>query len=109
MKHTQYRKKIHVHGKRWFNRNKGHTYHSAEITVDDKPVEGIGYSYVYGQQYLYSALEKLASSRIIPPPEHTMSPNYYAEKHGINITHEVEDVNRKKDLKSVDNMYGILA
>ena len=89
---------ITVIGRRWFNRGPGNTYHSAQIIVDGKHVDGIHFCYGYGDQYLYSAFAKLRELGLVTDMENTEAPWRWAEDHGILLTYSVSDVPRKKDL-----------
>ena len=95
-------KTITIVGRRWFNRNKGSTYHSAEIIVDGRHVEGVEYAYGYGDQYLYNAFYKLEKLGLITPMERGNgsheSPWRWAERQGVVLTYSASDVSRKKDL-----------
>lgn len=92
---------IHVEGRRWFNRGSGNTYHSAAITVDGKPVEGVPRSYGYGDMYLQNAADKLERLGIVRSKvgdEVHRSLWRWAQAHGVKFTYDVTDVPRKRDL-----------
>lgn len=93
---------ITILGRRWFRKGPGNTYHSAEITVDGEPVEGIDYASGYGEQYLYNAFYKLEKLGLITPMERSgmmhESPWRWAERNHVKLTYSVVDVARKKDL-----------
>ncbi len=88
---------ITIIGRRWFQRGPGNTYHSARIIIDGAEVEGVGFAYGYGDQYLYSAFEKIAP--LLPTPLDTHeAPWRWAERNNVALTYSVSDVARKKDL-----------
>ena len=87
-------------GRRWFNRNKGSTYHSCEIVLDGKHIHKIDYAYGYGNQYEWDAWQWLQANGYAPGRESNgrESPWTYCERMGIIYTQTVTDVPRKKDL-----------
>ena len=91
-------KTITIIGRRWFQKTYGNTYHSAQIVVDGKEVEGIYFAYGYGDQYLHNAFRKLQALNLIPSVESSESPWYWAQQNGVSLTYTVTDVQRKKDL-----------
>lgn len=92
-------KTLTILGRRWFQRGPGNTYHSATIIVDGVQVEGVGYAYGYGDQYLYSAFAKLQALGLLDPPlPANEAPWRWAERNQVLLTYSVTDVARKKDL-----------
>jgi hypothetical protein len=85
-------------GRRWFNRTKGHTYHSVEIIVDGKHVSRIPYCQGYGEQYEWNAFAWLEANGYLPGREHNEPPFSYCQRHCINYTKTVTEVQRKQDL-----------
>jgi len=52
---------------KWFDKVNGNTYHSCQITrIDDGAVLCCQFQYGYGEQYRYTALEKMAESGWLP-------------------------------------------
>lgn len=90
---------ITVVGRRWFQKGPGNTYHSAEIYLDDVKVEGIGFAYGYGSQYLDNAFVKLQKDELITP---VISENEsflsWAKRNNVKLIYSCTDVQRKKDL-----------
>lgn len=93
--------KIHIEGRRWFQKTYGNTYHTCSIEIDGEtyytPKE-----YGYGDQYLETALSWLEANgyiekREIHPNGCTRIPNWQFTKDN-NITYRVSDVSREKDL-----------
>lgn len=96
-------KTIHIHGRRWFDRRNGNTYHSVNVWIDGKLVHRTAFTYGYGRQYLWTATEALNRAGFLPGRETYGNGNgeslwRYCEKHGITLVDEVDDVQRKKDL-----------
>jgi len=73
---------IEIHGKRWFQKTYGNTYHTARIYVGDELVVTTPIHYGYGDQYLQTAKEWLQR-------------NGYT---GDITVYSAIDVDRKKDL-----------
>lgn len=90
--------KVHIQGKKWFDPVNGNTYHTAEIHINGVPKFKTERTYGYGNQYVWSGLQKLAEEgyipSIIPANPHTLR-NFLGED---NFTYDEENVNRKKDL-----------
>lgn len=96
--------KFQIHGKRWFSKTYGNTYHSVRIydVENNKVLSYIPFEYGYDDQALETGLEWLAANGYI-----TRTPNNHggyneqgtrwAREEG-NILYTVEDVKRKKDL-----------
>lgn len=92
-----------IHGRRWFQRGPGNTYHSAEIIVDGKTVHKIDFRYGYGDQYLYNAFDWLENNGYIERLPRNSSnvpeaPWRWAERVGVTLNYSATDVQRKKDL-----------
>lgn len=97
-------KAIHVKGNRWFQAIYGNTYHKAYISVliDDvwQDIGETNIQYGYGDQYLISAGEWLIKNGYI---ESDQNEGYYLTRlnmldAGLQLTYEVVDVKRKRDL-----------
>lgn len=87
---------IEIHGKRWFQKTYGNTYHTAEIFIDGKYIITTPIKYGNGDQYLQTGYRWLqfmgyvgANIRLF-----TDSPISSA----IRATSSVIDVPRKRDL-----------
>lgn len=94
---------IHIHGRRWFERTNGNTYHTCDIWVDGEHVHKIPFQYGYGSQYEWSAAEWLENNGYMPGRSHHANGGgdslcRYCDEHGIKCVTEVDDVPRKKDL-----------
>ncbi len=50
--------KVEIHGKKWFQKSYGNTYHSVNLVVNDKAYY-IPFTYGYGEHYVHTAFEKL--------------------------------------------------
>jgi|OpeIllAssembly_1097287.scaffolds.fasta_scaffold40033_2 hypothetical protein len=88
---------IRVLGKRWYQRGPGNTYHSAYIWINNKLVHVIPYAYGYGDQYLWNAFDWLYSHGFVEKTENE-PPWVVAERMGIHLDYEAQDVRRKLDL-----------
>lgn len=96
-------KAIHIHGRRWFDKVNGNTYHTATIYVDGELVHKIPFSYGYDDHYIQSATEWLDANGYLPDIEHydnggTESFWQYCDRNNIKKVTEVDDLPRKKDL-----------
>ncbi len=94
---------IHIHGKRWFQRSYGNTYHSYAIWIDGKHAVKVAGLYGYGEMYLQNATKWLEDNGYLPGLEHyDFGGNEaiwrYCERKNINLVREVTDVEREKDL-----------
>jgi hypothetical protein len=88
-------KKIEIVGRRWFNKNKGSTYHSVIAWVDNVEVVNVPYSYGYGSQYFDTAWDQLVKLGIVPQVK---APHVWAQENGIILVYFANNVTRKKDL-----------
>lgn len=92
-------KQLIITGRRWFQKSCGNTYHSAEIFVDGKQIEGVSYAYGYGNHYLTTALKKLQEQGFLKDMDESKKSLWrYCEDNGIDFYYNVSDVGRKKDL-----------
>lgn len=91
-------KQLTIIGRRWFQKSCGNTYHSAEIFVDGKQIEGISCKYGYGSSYLQSALAKLQAQGYLKDMDSSKSLWRYCEENVIIFVDSVTNVQRKKDL-----------
>lgn len=94
---------ITIHGKRWFQRSYGNTYHSVLVEIDGKTVWNSGQHYGYGDQYLQTAFDWLDQSGLVPPRKAYANGGHealwqWAERHGITYSNVVSDVARERDL-----------
>lgn len=94
---------IHIHGRKWFERTNGNTYHSVTVWVDGEQVFREPYTYGYGDQYRQTATDWLRKSEYLPglevyPSGCTESLSGYCDRQNINFVDEVDEVARKKDL-----------
>lgn len=91
-------KKVHVVGRRWFQKTYGNTYHSVEIYVNNSFVHKIEFTYGYGEQYEWNAFAWLTSNGYAKPCDKGNSPWRYFSENGIEYDKTVYDVKRKRDL-----------
>jgi hypothetical protein len=82
------KKVTHISGKRWFQKTYGNTYHTTTLHYDDGSSRHCGPTYGYGDSYLQTAYEMMGL-----PYAGTRS-----LRENLNITYDVADVERKKDL-----------
>lgn len=90
-------KTVTVHGRRWFRRGPGTTYHSAQIFINGKLVHEIPYAYGYSDDYLWNAFRWLEKNGYIDKTENE-PPWVTAEREGFKLDYDVIDVPRKRDL-----------
>jgi len=109
--------KLHIEGRRWFQRGPGNTYHSVRIFKDGALLVCLPYQYGYGEQFLQTALDWLRANAHIPDvcdgckvsrTEHapdSQSGHFFHPAYGtlylretLGSTYSVIDVDRKKDL-----------
>ena len=78
----------HIHGRRWFQRSYGNTYHTTTLFYDDGSQMTSPRQYGYGDHYLQTGFEMMG----LP----------YAGTRGLreelNITYDVTDVHTQKEL-----------
>jgi len=96
-------KVLHIHGRRWFGRTNGNTYHSVSIWIDGKFKVKISGVYGYGEQYLQTAIAWLEKNELLPDLEHYDNGAneaiwQYCERKNIDLVYYADDVTRKKDL-----------
>lgn len=84
---------LHIESRRWFQRTYGNTYHSVRIFVGDRE-HYIPFSYGYGEQWLQTALDWLASEGLAEKGQY--GTRYLREELGG--TYSCIDVTRKRDL-----------
>jgi hypothetical protein len=87
--------KLHIEGRRWFQRTYGNTYHSVRIYLDDQLAAYLPFEYGYGDQFLQTALDWLKANGKVPA-DAKYGTLYLRETLGG--TYSVVDVERKKDL-----------
>ena len=92
-----------MHGKRWWRRGPGTTYHSCEIWVDDVCVHRIEFAYGPDQMYEQSGKNWLYANGYLPGMEMKQgTPSEaiwrYCERMNIHYTSDAVNVQRKKDL-----------
>lgn len=85
-------------GRRWFRRNVGGTYHSAEIVVNGECIHKISYAYGYDSAYLDSARDWLRENGFLPDIGEQEPLWRYYEKKGIHFNYTVTNVNKKSEL-----------
>lgn len=89
---------IHIHGRRWFGRTNGSTYHTVEIWIDGEHVYKSNITYGYDNYYEQTAEEWLRNNGQIRGFRKDETVWQYCENRGIKYVNEVDDVTRRKDL-----------
>ena len=93
-----------ITGRRFFDRDGGNTYFSANGYVNGEHVARIDYEYGYGDQYIDSMTSKLEELGFMPDREHYAHGGaepawrYFRDDRKIPFTYEVTDVSAKKEL-----------
>lgn len=82
---------VSVHGRRWFEKTNGNTYHSVRVLVNGLEIGRDNFAYGYGDQYKQTAVEILDGALEYPL-------TIQARERGILLDIDVVDVMRKKDL-----------
>ena len=90
-------KVIVIIGRRWFNKGPGNTYHSTQISVDGKWVEGIDFAYGGDQHYVDTSLALLCKNGILNVPA-GKRPHSWCYDNGIEVSYTATNVSRKSDL-----------
>ena len=83
---------LEVIGKRWFQKSYGNTYHTATVIVNGEELKS-GIKYGYENAYLQTAADLLRVNGYEVPED-----NVEAFRKMCEYPHDVEDVERKKDL-----------
>ena len=89
---------IHIHGRRWFERTNGNTYHRTRIYVDGEHVHTTPFAYGYGHHYATTAQQWLAANGYLPADRDSTCLAYICDDLGIAFIDEVDDFPRKRDL-----------
>lgn len=94
---------IEIHGRRWFNRRSGSTFHTVKIYVDDDLVYVTPEQYGYDNGYAQTACDWLKDAGYLPDlQEHaggSREPLWaYCRRTGCALVDTVEDVRRERDL-----------
>ncbi|KKL46484.1 hypothetical protein LCGC14_2345060 [marine sediment metagenome] len=88
---------MHVTGRRWFDRRHGNTYHSVTIMgPENSIVASADFAYGYGDQWMQTAHELLVEKGLVPGVERTKAIWQIFKE--MEITYDVTDVGRKRDL-----------
>ena len=82
-----------LHGRRWFDRVNGNTYHTVECFKGSEFLFKTPMTYGYGDQYRHTGFEEL-----VRRGEITSSPNNPLWHYKDQILFIASDVTRKKDL-----------
>lgn len=83
---------LEIFGKRWFQKSYGNTYHTATVVVNGEELKS-GIQYGYGSAYLQTAADLLRVNGYEVPANNNEAFHKMCE-----YPHDVEDVDRKKDL-----------
>ena len=86
-----------IHGRRWFQRTYGNTYHSVKVSIDGKEVFTVPFEYGYGDGYLQTAVDGLKERGLLPGNAR-YGTLYLREESGYQFDYSVTDVERKRDL-----------
>ena len=89
---------IHIHGRRWFARTYGNTYHTVQVWVDGDRVVKTESQYGYGDQYVWTARDWLAANGYLAGIEDGEALWRWCERNGVKLVNEVSDVARERDL-----------
>lgn len=89
------RPRIHIIGSRWFQKGYGNTYHMVRIFLDGKILTHSGMGYGANEQYLRTAWEWLRKNHHVQDGGY---PGTAAMREIYNMTWEVQDVSRERDL-----------
>jgi hypothetical protein len=92
---TEFFKKIEtleIHGKRWFQKSFGNTYHTATVIVNGRELKS-DIAYGYGNHYLTTAAELLKANGYDIPNDSGKAFSMMTK-----YEHNAVDVKRKKDL-----------
>lgn len=81
-----------IHGKRWFQKSYGNTYHTVTVIVNGEQMKS-SITYGYGNHYLQTAADMLRNAGYDIPED-----NGEAYAMMTKYDHDAEDVKRKKDL-----------
>jgi hypothetical protein len=94
-------KMIHLHGRRWFRRTCGNTYHTVTVWtvwVDGEHVVKTLPKYGYGDQWEWTARQWLATHGYLAGLEGDEPLWRWCERNGVKLVRECSDVARKRDL-----------
>jgi len=98
-------KSIYLHGRRWFQRSYGNTYHTCEIWVNGRLIHKIPFTYGYGDLCVYNGAKWLADNGYgaftgfgDACSKTGCHPSGYCREAGIEYIQIVTDVKRKRDL-----------
>lgn len=89
---------LEIHGRRWFERTNGNTYHSFRILVNGTELHYTPFAYGYGSQYAQNAQQWLVDHGYLDELAAYETLYGYCTRAGIQCINTVEDVPRKKDL-----------
>ena len=83
---------LEIFGRRWFQKTYGNTYHTVTVIVNGEEFKS-GIKYGYGSAYLQTAADLLRANGYEVPENNNEAFHKMCE-----YPHDVEDVDRKKDL-----------
>ena len=101
-----------IHGRRWFQRSYGNTYHTVTVEIDGKHVYTSPEEYGYGDQYIQTAMDWIESidgggqnALVALIPKRISYDNgghealwQWAERTGMTYSAIASDVSRQRDL-----------
>lgn len=100
-------KNLVIHGRRWFDRKNGNTYHTVEVFVNGVNIGKSIIRYGYGEQYIDSALEILQLHDLWPQTGEYLSSGISKDRNDFTVFLRdskpkpvtiCSDVSRQKDL-----------
>lgn len=94
---------ITIHGRRWFQKSYGNTYHTVSVEIDGKHVFTSPKEYGYDDQYLQTASDWLDKSGLVEPRKAHANGSHeglkwWAERLGYTYSAIASDVARERDL-----------
>lgn len=89
---------LEIHGRRWFQRTYGNTYHTVSVYLDGEHLGDSPRNYGYGDQYIYTGVAIAIANSDLPPLREGEPPWQWAERIGIKLKTDVVDVPRQRDL-----------
>ena len=86
--------KLHIAGRRWFQKSYGNTYHTVTVFVNDEILES-EQTYGYGDHFIQTAFELLEKSGYDTKGSSHCTAHL---RERLNGTYSVSDVSRERDL-----------
>ena len=87
------------HGKRWFDKVNGNTYHSVTVTrVRDGKIIGKSFRYGYDDAYRQTAIELMAEKKFLPVKYRKRENRYLYERENNYPIEWIREDTTKKDM-----------